>query len=544
LTKLHENTFRAVNLALANEFAEICSALRIDPIEVIDAASTKPYGYLAHYPGPGVGGHCIPCDPHYLLRQLRASRVATPLIEQAMSGIAARPRRVIERLAEVLSGYGYGVAGARVIVVGVAYKPGLADLRGSPALEIISRLRGRGADVDYWDPLVPALQLPDGYEMKGRSAPLGQDYDLALVHTLQPGILPRGCATARSFSTPRTASRVHRAARCTSSDHWKRTLRRVREHGCADYRGAGFIGSELATLLTERGSRVVVLDHLSTGRLANIEHLLPRPGFTFVEGSVLDREVVDALTGGVDTIFHLAAAVGVKTIMDDPLESLHTNIDGTATILAAADRHRVPVLITSTSEVYGKNTANALREDDDRILGSSLNSRWSYAEAKAVDESLALAYWRQRGLPTVIVRLFNTVGPRQTGRYGMVIPRFVDQALRGEPLTVFGDGTQTRCFCYVGDAVDALRALANHPDARGSTVNIGRPEEISIRALAERVIELSRSTSAIEYVPYEQAYGDGIRGHVAPGARHRTGARADRIRATDDAQRHIADGQS
>ena len=187
LTKLHENTFRAVNLALANEFAEICSALRIDPIEVIDAASTKPYGYLAHYPGPGVGGHCIPCDPHYLLWQLRASRVATPLIEQAMSGITARPRRVIERLAEVLSGYGYGVAGARVIVVGVAYKPGLADLRGSPALEIISRLRGRGADVDYWDPLVASLQLPDGYEMKSRGAPLGQDYDLALVHTLQPG---------------------------------------------------------------------------------------------------------------------------------------------------------------------------------------------------------------------------------------------------------------------------------------------------------------------------------------------------------------------
>jgi UDP-glucose 4-epimerase len=274
--------------------------------------------------------------------------------------------------------------------------------------------------------------------------------------------------------------------------------------------GAGFIGSELATRLTRRGRRVVVLDDLSTGRLANIEHLLHRPDFTFVEGSVLDREVVAALASRADMIFHLAAAVGVKTIMENPLESLHTNIEGTATLLAAADRHRVPVLITSTSEVYGKNTANALREGDDRIFGSSLKSRWSYAEAKAVDESLALAYWRQRSLPTIIVRLFNTVGPRQTGRYGMVIPRFVDQALRGDPLTVFGDGTQTRCFCYVGEAVDALIALADEPDARGSTVNIGRPEEISIRALAERVIDLSGSASAIQSVPYERAYGDGF----------------------------------
>jgi nucleotide sugar dehydrogenase len=185
LTKLHENTFRAVNLALANELAEICSALRLDPIEVIDAAATKPYGFLPHYPGPGVGGHCIPCDPHYLLWQLRASRVPTPIIDQAMASIAARPRRVVERTAEVLSEHGRSVTGARLAVAGVAYKPGVADLRGSTALEIMSRLRARGAEVSYWDPLVPALRLPDGHGLTSVRSPRGQDYDLILVHTEQ-----------------------------------------------------------------------------------------------------------------------------------------------------------------------------------------------------------------------------------------------------------------------------------------------------------------------------------------------------------------------
>jgi UDP-glucose 4-epimerase len=244
--------------------------------------------------------------------------------------------------------------------------------------------------------------------------------------------------------------------------------------------------------------------------MVNLEHLMPRDGFMFVEGSVLDGDLVDDLAGRVDAIFHLAAAVGVKTIIDYPLESLRTNVQGTATLLAAAHRHGNRVLVTSTSEIYGKNTADALREDDDRILGSSLKCRWSYAEAKAVDESLALAYWRQTGLRTTIARLFNTAGPRQSGRYGMVIPRFVEQALRGEPLSVFGDGSQTRCFCYVEDVVDALIGLIEHPEAGGTVVNIGRPEEISIRSLARRIIELSGSTSPIQFVPYEQAYGNGF----------------------------------
>ena len=274
--------------------------------------------------------------------------------------------------------------------------------------------------------------------------------------------------------------------------------------------GAGFIGSALATRLVHRGGRVVVLDDLSTGRLVNIEHLMPRDGFTFVKGSVLDGDLVNDLAGRVDAIFHLAAAVGVKTIIDNPLESLLTNVQGTATVLAAANRRGNQVLLTSTSEIYGKNTASALREDDDRILGSSLRCRWSYAEAKAVDESLALAYWRQTGLRTIIARLFNTAGPRQSGRYGMVIPRLVEQALCGAPLSVFGNGTQTRCFCYVGDVVDALIALIEHPDAGGSVVNIGRPEEISIRSLARRIVELSGSTSPIQFVPYEQVYGAGF----------------------------------
>lgn len=274
--------------------------------------------------------------------------------------------------------------------------------------------------------------------------------------------------------------------------------------------GAGFIGSHLAERLRRDGHQVVVLDDLSTGRRANIAHLVEQGGLEFVQGSILDSRLVERLVARVDTVFHLAAAVGVKLIVDHPLDSLRTNIHGTEIVLDSAHRHGARLLLASTSEVYGKNTADALAEDDDRIIGSPLRSRWSYAEAKAVDESLAHIYWRQKGLRAVIARLFNTVGPRQTGRYGMVIPRLVDQALSGEPLTVYGDGKQTRCFCYVGDVVAALVALVEHRDAYGSVFNVGRPDEVSIQDLAERIVELSGSTSPIRYVPYEEAYGEGF----------------------------------
>lgn len=274
--------------------------------------------------------------------------------------------------------------------------------------------------------------------------------------------------------------------------------------------GAGFIGSHLAERLLAGGHRIVVLDDLSTGRRANIAHLVKQGGLEFVQGSVLDRALVERLVATVDTVFHLAAAVGVKLVVDAPLDGMRTNIHGTETVLDSAHRHGARLLLTSTSEVYGKNTADALAEDDDRILGSPLLSRWSYAEAKAVDESLTHTYWREKGLRAVIVRLFNTVGPRQSGRYGMVVPRLVDQALRGEPLTVYGDGKQTRCFCYVGDVVEALVALIGDRRAYGGVFNVGRPDEVSIQELAERVVELSGSTSPIRYVSYEEAYGEGF----------------------------------
>lgn len=274
--------------------------------------------------------------------------------------------------------------------------------------------------------------------------------------------------------------------------------------------GAGFIGSHLAERLVGDGHQVVVVDDLSTGRRDNIAHLVDGGAVELVQGSILDRELMDRLIGGCEVLFHLAAAVGVRLIVDNPLLGLSTNIHGTEVVLDSAWRNGARVLLASTSEVYGKNTADALSEDDDRILGSPLKSRWSYAEAKAVDESLAFTYWQQRGVAAVIVRLFNTVGPRQTGRYGMVIPRFVEQALRDEPLTVYGDGRQTRCFCHVGDVVDALVALVGHPDASGKVFNLGRPDEVSIRELAERVIALTGSRSQIRHVPYQEAYGEGF----------------------------------
>ena len=274
--------------------------------------------------------------------------------------------------------------------------------------------------------------------------------------------------------------------------------------------GAGFIGSHLADHLLDRGDQVVLLDDLSTGRLTNIEHLNDRTGAEFVLGSILDAELIDEVASRVDAVFHLAAAVGVNLIVEKPLESLMTNIRGTETVIEMAHKYDKRLLVMSTSEIYGKNTSDSLSEDDDRILGSPLKSRWSYSEAKAIDEILAYTYWREKGLETVIIRLFNTVGPRQTGSYGMVIPRFVGQALRNEPITIFGDGNQTRCFCHVGDVVEGLVALSEHPKAFGKVFNLGGGKEVSIRELAERVIELAGSQSSLEFIPYDAAYEAGF----------------------------------
>ena len=274
--------------------------------------------------------------------------------------------------------------------------------------------------------------------------------------------------------------------------------------------GAGFIGSHLADYLLDRGDQVILLDDLSTGRLANISHLNGRADAEFVLGSILNADLVDNVVSRVDTIFHLAAAVGVNLIVEKPLESLMTNIRGTETVVEKAHKHGKRILVMSTSEIYGKNTSDSLSEGDDRILGSPLKSRWSYSEAKAIDEILAYTYWREKGLETVIVRLFNTVGPRQTGSYGMVVPRFVGQALRNEPLTIFGDGTQTRCFCHVRDVVKGLVALSEHPEAFGKVFNLGGGEEVSIKELAERVIELTGSQSSLEFLPYDVAYEAGF----------------------------------
>lgn len=274
--------------------------------------------------------------------------------------------------------------------------------------------------------------------------------------------------------------------------------------------GAGFIGSHLADLLLARGDQVIALDNLSTGRHQNIEHLLGRPDFEFVLGSILNADLVDDVVGRCDTVFHLAAAVGVDLIVKHPLESLATNIRGSETVFEKAHKHGKRILVTSTSEIYGKNTSDRLHEDDDRILGSPLKSRWSYSEAKAIEEILAYTYWKEKGLETVIVRLFNTVGPRQTGSYGMVIPRFVSQAVKGEPITVYGDGSQTRCFCFVGDVVQALVGLTEHPEAYGKVFNVGGTTEISMSDLALRIIELSDSHSKLRYVSYEDAYEEGF----------------------------------
>lgn len=273
--------------------------------------------------------------------------------------------------------------------------------------------------------------------------------------------------------------------------------------------GAGFIGSHLTEYLLSAGDTVTVLDNLSTGDLRNLEASSSHPSFTFQEGSILDRAAVRQAVSGADRVFHLAAAVGVHLIVDHPLESLRTNIHGTEMVLDACLEEGSDLLLASTSEIYGKNTADRLSEDADRILGSPLKSRWTYAAAKGIDEAFAHAYWREYGLKVSIVRLFNTVGPRQTGRYGMVVPNLVGQALRGDPLTVYGDGQQTRCFSYVGDVVPAMVRLAEDPSTRGLAVNLGGLQEISILELAERTIKLLGSTSGIRMIPYDEAYGSG-----------------------------------
>ena len=274
--------------------------------------------------------------------------------------------------------------------------------------------------------------------------------------------------------------------------------------------GAGFIGSSLVEFLLGRGDHVIALDNLTTGRFENVAHLDRRRDFEFVLGSILNADLVDDLVSRTDTIFHLAAAVGVQLIVEKPLESLATNIRGSEIIFEKAHKYDSRILVTSTSEIYGKNSSDRLKEEDDRILGSPLKSRWSYSETKAIDEILAYTYWREKGVASVIVRLFNTVGARQTGHYGMVLPRFVHQALRGDPVTVFGTGAQTRCFCYVGDVVKVLVSLIEEPEAYGQVFNVGGQEEVSITDLAERVIARSNSQSKIKYVPYDEAYEEGF----------------------------------
>ena len=279
--------------------------------------------------------------------------------------------------------------------------------------------------------------------------------------------------------------------------------------------GAGFIGSHLSDRLLEAGHRVTAVDDLSTGRLANVAHLAGVPGFQFVHESIMHEAVMDRLVSDCDVVYHLASAVGVELIVSRPVEVIERCVLGTEIVLRTAHRYKKKVLLTSTSEIYGKNSRVPFSEDDDRVLGPTTKSRWSYSCAKAIDEFLALAYQKEKKLPIVIVRLFNTVGPRQTGQYGMVVPRFVQQALSGQPLTVYGDGSQQRCFGYVGDIVGALVTLMEHPGAVGQIFNIGNTEEVSILQLAGRVIELTGSTSQIQLVPVRPGLREGVRGYGA-----------------------------
>jgi UDP-glucose 4-epimerase len=274
--------------------------------------------------------------------------------------------------------------------------------------------------------------------------------------------------------------------------------------------GAGFIGSHLSEYLLKRGWDVTIIDDLSTGRFGNIEHLTKNPRFHVAIDSIANETVMDRLVSECDLVFHLAAAVGVQLIVQDAVRTIETNISGSEMVLKVANRYRKKVLIASTSEVYGKTNKTPFREDDDMVLGPTSKSRWSYACSKAIDEFLALAYHKKYDLPVVIVRLFNTVGPRQTGAYGMVIPRFVTQAVQGEDITIYGDGKQSRCFGNVEDVVKGIVALALEPRAVGQVFNLGATSEISIEDLARRVIAITKSNSKLVYVPYDQAYESGF----------------------------------
>ncbi len=274
--------------------------------------------------------------------------------------------------------------------------------------------------------------------------------------------------------------------------------------------GAGFIGSHLSDELIAGGNEVVILDDLSTGRFENIAHLDGNKSFQFIEGTILNEMLVDKLVERCDVVYHLAAAVGVDLVVRKPLESLVTNIKGSEIVLDMVHRYHKKILITSTSEIYGKNTNGPLKEDDDRILGSPLKVRWGYSTAKAVDEMLAYIYWKEKNVPTIIVRLFNTVGPRQTGAYGMVVPRFVNQAIKNEDITVYGTGKQSRCFLHVKDVIKTLIKLMNNKDAVGQVFNIGSQEEISVENLAKKIIEITKSKSKLVYISYEKAYEEGF----------------------------------
>jgi len=274
--------------------------------------------------------------------------------------------------------------------------------------------------------------------------------------------------------------------------------------------GAGFIGSHLAEALLARGDDVLILDDLSTGSMENIRHLKPNPSFHYWIDTVMNRILLAELVDESDLVIHFAAAVGVRLIVESPVHTIETNVKGTELVLQAAQKKKKTVLVASTSEVYGKSTEIPFREDGDLVMGATSKGRWSYAASKALDEFLGLAYYREKKLPVIVSRFFNTIGPRQTGRYGMVVPNFVRQAMAGKPITVFGDGKQSRCFCHVGDVIQALLKLVVNPKAVGEVFNIGSTEEITIEDLAKLVKRRVNSNSEIRYIPYEQAYEEGF----------------------------------
>ncbi len=274
--------------------------------------------------------------------------------------------------------------------------------------------------------------------------------------------------------------------------------------------GAGFIGSHLSETLLAGGDEVYILDDLSTGRVENIEHLQQHPQFHYFFDTIMNRSLLAELIDRVDIVFHLAAAVGVRLIVESPVRTIETNVKGTENVLEYASKKKKTVVVASSSEVYGKSSQVPFREGDDLVLGPTTKGRWSYACSKALDEFLALAYWKEKGCPTVVLRFFNTVGPRQTGQYGMVVPRFVSQALAGKAITVYGTGKQSRCFTWVGDVVQAAVQLGKHPKAVGEIFNIGGTEEISIRDLAFLVKDLTGSKSEVKFIPYEEAYEEGF----------------------------------